>query len=192
MAGEALARDRKKSIAEGRTVLFIDESGFRPLPAVVRTYAPKGQTPVLREWLTWEHLAVISGISPAGELYLTIQSHSFKGPDVVRFLEQLLVEIPGKLLIVWDGIAIHRSRVVKDFLTEGAAERVWIEQLPGYAPELNPDEGVWQHLKHVELRNHVCHSIEQLRSDLERAVEQLKPRRDVICGFVREPGCYAV
>ena len=68
----------------------MDESGFRPLPSVVRTWAPRGQTPLLREWLTWDHLSAISAITPAGELYLSIQERAFKGPDVVCFLQQLL------------------------------------------------------------------------------------------------------
>lgn len=170
----------------------MDESGFRPLPAVVRTWAPRGQTPLLREWLTWDHLSAISAITPAGELYLSVQERAFKGPDVVAFLQQLLDHLPGLLLVVWDGISTHRSRAVKDLLAAGAAQRLWIEPLPGYAPELNPDEGVWNHLKRVELRNLVCHDLAQLRSELEQAVARLKLQTSVIRGFVKEPGCYSV
>jgi transposase len=171
-------------------VLFVDESGFRPLPAVVRTYAPRGRTPVLREWLTWDHLSAISAIAPDGELYLEVQDRALKGPDVVRFLGHLLGEIPGKLLVVWDGLPTHRSRAIKDFLAGGAAERIWIEQLPAYAPELNPDEGVWQYLKRVELRNLVCHSLDHLRAELEAAVERLQLKPAIIRGCIRQPGCY--
>lgn len=171
-------------------MLFVDESGFRPLPAVVRTYAPRGQTPVLREWLTRDHLSAISAISPGGALYLAVQDRALKGPDVVRFLEHLLDQAPGKLLVVWDGLPVHRSRAVKEFLAGGAAERLWIEPLPAYAPELNPDEGIWQHLKRVELRNVVCHSLDELREELDAAVKRLRLKPDVIRGCVRQPGCY--
>jgi len=170
----------------------VDESGFRPLPSVVRTWAAKGQTPILREWLTWDHLSVISGITPTGELYISIQDHAFKGPDIVCFLQQLLDQIPGPLLVVWDGLPTHRSRVVKEFLTDGAAPRLWLEQLPAYAPELNPDEGVWNYLKRVELRNVVCHDLDRLHSEVDRAAEALKQKPEVIRGFVKEPGCYTV
>jgi transposase len=170
----------------------VDESGFRPLPSVVRTWAPRGQTPVLREWLTWDHLSAISAITPAGELYLSIQERAFKGPDVVRFLQHLLDHIAGQLLVVWDGIPPHRSRVVKAFLAAGAAQRLWLERLPGYAPELNPDEGIWRYLKRVELCNLVCHDLAHLRSELEQAVERLKLKPDVIRGCIKEPGCYVV
>jgi transposase len=187
-----LARGGKKAIAEGRTRLFVDESGFRPLPAVVRTWAPRGQTPLLREWLTWDHLAAISAITPSGELYLQLQDHAFKAPDVVRFLQHLLDQVPGKLLVVWDGLPIHRSRAVKDFLVAGAGQRLWLMQLPSDAPELNPDEGIWSYLKHVELANLICHDLTHLRSELEQAVERLKHKPEVIRGCVKEPGCYAV
>ena len=169
-------------------MVFVDESGFRPLPAVVRRYAPVGQTPVLREWLTWDHLSAISAITPTGELYLEMQDRAFKGPDVVRFLEHLLSQIPGKLLVVWDGLPVHRSRVVKEFLAGGAAEWIWLEALPAYAPELNPDEGIWRYLKRVELRNLICHSLDHL--ELEAAVERLRLKPGVIRGCVCQPGCY--
>ena len=85
-----------------------------------------------------------------------------RGPDVIKFLEQLLREIPGKLLVIWDGAPIHRSRAVKEWLSQGASRGIQLEQLPGYAPELNPDEGVWRYLKRVELKNLVCAGLEQL------------------------------
>ena len=95
-------------------------------------------------------------------------------------------------MVVWDSISIHRSRAVKDFLAAGAAQRLWIEPLPGYAPELNPDEGVWNYLKRVELRNLVCHDLVHLHAEVARAVEQLKRQPETIRGFIKEPGCYTV
>ena len=132
-------------------IVFVDESGFYLLPAVVRTYAPIGQTPILREHLSRDHLSAISAISLEGKLYMHEQDGALKGTDVVRFLKHLLRRIPGKLLVLWDGSPIHRSRTVKEFLKNGAASRVQLERLPGYAPELNPDEGIWKHIKYVEL-----------------------------------------
>ena len=64
--------------------MWVDESGFYLLPALVRTYAPIGQTPVLYEHLTRDHLSAISGISLEGKLYMLEQEESLKGPDVVR------------------------------------------------------------------------------------------------------------
>jgi transposase len=168
--------------------LFVDQSGFYMLPAVVRTYAPIGQTPILRERLSREHLSVMSGITSEGKLLMLEQERSFKGPDVVRFLKHALRRIPGKLLVVWDGSPIHRSKAVKEFLAEGASARLQLERLPGYAPELNPDEGIWKHLKHVELKNVCCRSLSELRRELRKAKERLRHKKHVILGCIRQPG----
>ena len=65
---------------------------------------------------------------------MQMQDHSYKGPDVVRFLQLLLREILGKILVIWDGAPIHRSQPIKDFLAKGGAKRIRLERLPGYAP----------------------------------------------------------
>jgi transposase len=155
---------------------------------VVRTYAPIGQTPVLCEELSREHLSVMSGITLEGKLLMMEQDRAFKGEDVVRFLKHALRQIAGKLLVIWDGSPIHRAKVLKKFLKDGAAARVQLEQLPGYAPELNPDEGIWKHLKCVELKNVCCGSLSELRVELRRAKERLRHKREVILGCIRQPG----
>ena len=104
---------------EGRTIVFADQSGFYLLPIVVRTYAPVGRTPVLHEHLSRDHLSAMSGITLEGRLYMLEQERAFKGEDAVRFLKHLMRQIPGKLLVIWDGSPIHRGRAVKDFLARG-------------------------------------------------------------------------
>lgn len=158
------------------------------LPAVCRTYAPIGQTPVLNEQLSHDHLSVMSTITPEGKLLMMEQEKAFKAEDVVRFLKHLLREIPGKLLIVWDGAPIHRSKVVKQFLADGGAARIQLEQLPGYAPDLNPDEGIWKHLKYVELKNVCCRDLRELKVELRKAKERLRHKKHVILGCIRQPG----
>jgi transposase len=183
-----MAFPKKGAMKEGRTILFADQSGFYLLPTVVRTYAPIGQTPILNEHLTHDHLSVMSGITLEGKLLMIEQDRAFKGPDVVRFLKHALSQIPGKLLVIWDGSPIHRSKAVKEFLAEGAASRVRLEQLPAYAPELNPDEGVFKHLKCVELKNLCCQDIAELRTELRKAKERLRHKVHVILGCIRQPG----
>lgn len=155
---------------------------------MVRTYAPRGRTPVIRERLTHDHLSAISAITPEGKLYLAVREHALTGVEVVRFLRHLLQHIPGKLLVVWDGSPIHRGQVVKDYLADGGGRRIYLERLPAYAPELNPDEGVWSYLKQVELRNVSCPSIPHLRTELCRAKERLRHKPTVIAGCFAETG----
>jgi transposase len=160
--------------------VFIDEAGFYLLAALARTYSPIGQTPILSVPLTYDHLSAISAITPDGRLYLTIQTDSFDGPSLVRFLRHLLRHIPGKLLVIWDGLPAHHGTAVREFLSQGGAQRIHLERLPGYAPELNPDEGVWRYLKHVELRNVCCRDLDHLYSELRKATARLRHKSHVI------------
>jgi DDE superfamily endonuclease len=142
----------KRALNEGGTIVFCDQSGFYLLPAVVRTYAPIGQTHVLHEQLSRDRLTVMSGIAPEDNLYMIEQERAFKGEEACRVLKALMRQIPGELLGVGHGSPIHRGQAVKDFLAGGASHRLQLEQLFGHASDLNPDEGTWKHLKYMELR----------------------------------------
>lgn len=108
------------------------------------------------------------------------QERAYRAERVVAFLRVLLRKITGKLLVIWDGSPIHRAKVIKEFLAQGAAKRLHLERLPGYAPDLNPQEGVWNLLKRRELKNLCCQSLSHLRQELVRAKERLRHRRDVL------------
>ena len=110
----------------------------------------------MRVFLTRDHLSVISGLTRDGRLLMQVRSRACQAPDVVEFLKHLLRHLPGKLLVIWDGAPIHRAQPVHDFLAAGGAARLHLEPLPAYAPDLNPDEGIWNYLKRVELRNVSC------------------------------------
>lgn len=183
-----MARAKKGAEEEGRTIVWVDESAFYLLPSVVQTYAPKGQTPVLTVPLTRDHLSAISGITMDGTLLLMVQEGAYRSPEVVVFLRHLLRHLPGKLLVIWDGAPIHRSNVVKEFLSDGGSQRIRLERLPGYAPDLNPDEGIWSYLKRVELRNVRCKDLGHLRRELRLAVGRLRYRRHVVKGCIRHAG----
>jgi transposase len=185
VARRNLAGPQKGAQAQGQTIFFIDESGFSPWPRVVRTYAPVGQTPILRERCTRDHLSAISAISPEGKVYFHSQDHAINSDDVVAFLEHLLREVAGRMVLIWDGAPIHRSHTIKEFLANGASQRLHLERLPAYAPELNPDEGLWQQLKGVELRNVCCFHIPHLRHALRDAVKRVRHKPWLIQSFFR-------
>jgi transposase len=178
-----VAGHQKGAQAQQQTILFIDESGFYPLPSVVRTYAPIGQTPILQEWWTRDHLSAISAISQEGKLYFHNQDHALNSDDVVAFLEHLLREVPGRMVLIWDGAPVHRSHVIKKFLANGAAQRLHVERLPAYAPDLNPGEGLWHQLKGVELRNVCCFNLPHLRRELRDAVKRVRRKPRILRGF---------
>jgi transposase len=155
---------------------------------VVRTWAPKGETPILHHRLTNDHLSLISAISPDGGLYFKLQDHAYKSDTVIAFLEQLHAQIPGKLLVIWDGAPIHRSNAIKDYLADGAAEWLHLERLPGYAPDLNPDEGIWQYLKHVELKNECFATLADLEVAAQAALQRMNKRPEIVQACYRQIG----
>jgi len=155
----------------------------------VRTSAPVGQTPVLQVPLTRDHLSVIGGITPQGRMFMQMQEHAYDAQDVIAFLRLLLRKIPGKLLVIWDGASIHRAKVIKEFLAAGGAKRLHLERVPGYAPDVNPQEGIWNLLKRRELKNLCCPHLSYLRQALVRAKERLRHRREILQScFLRSLG----
>jgi len=140
----------------------------------------RGQTPILSEILTRDHLSAISAITPQGKLYLHLQEGAMDGWDIVRFLCHLLRHIPGKLLILWDGASIHRGEAVRKFLATDHDQDIWLERFPPYAPDLNPDEGIWHYFKNVELRNLCIDNLVQLRAAIHQAATRIRQKTRVI------------
>jgi transposase len=181
---ELLRRARR----ERRVLVFEDESGFYLLPGLVRTYAPEAQTPIIREKQTRDHLSVMGGMTPEGKVYTLARQESLTGLHTVEFLVHLLRVTGRRLLVVWDGSPIHRRAAVRDFVA-GTRGKIWLEALPGYAPDLNPwDEGGWHHLKHAEMRNLVCHDLEELHEQFHLAVGRLRQKSHLIRSFFAQAG----
>lgn len=177
----------KKARREGRIIVFIDEAGFYLLPAQGRTYAPRGQRPRIDVKLTRDHLSVMGGLTTELRLYLRVQEHAFGSKDVEAFLRYLMSCIPGRLLVVWDGDTIHRSAALREFI-RSLRGWIFVERLPGYAPDLNPVEGIWNILKNVELKNLSCPDVTQLRSHLGRASARIRHRTYVLRGCFTQAG----
>jgi transposase len=119
---------------------------------------------------------------------LQLRESAYDAVGVVAFLRTLLDQVEGHLTVIWDGAPIHRARVLKDFLREGAAKRLHLERLPGYAPDLNPDEGIWNYLKRVELANVCCHDLVDLTTQVRQAEQRLRGKPDIICACSRQCG----
>jgi len=130
----------------------------------------------------------MSGITPSGQLFSMRRDHPLTSWESILFLCHLRRMIGTDLLAIWDGAPIHRSDEVKTFLAQGGTAFVHLEQLPAYAPELNPDEGVWQQLKNVELRNLWCDDLTHLSSELTLAMRRLRNKPDLIQSFFVEAG----
>jgi transposase len=178
----------RRARRERRVLVFEDESGFYLLPGLVRTYAPEARTPVIREVQTRDHLSVMGGMTPEGKVYTLARQESLNGLHSVEFLVHVLRVAGPRLLVIWDGSPIHRRAAVKEFVA-GTQGKVWLEALPGYAPDLNPwDEGGWNHLKHVEMRNLACRDLEELHQEFYLAVGRLRQKPHLVRSFFAQAG----
>src|SRR5262245_23744732 len=179
---------RRRARRERRVLVFEDESGFYLLPGLVRTYAPEAQTPVIREKQTRDHLSVMGGMTPEGKFYALVRRKALNGLHCIEFLEHLRAVMGGRILVIWDGSPIHRRVAVREFV-EGTKGKIWVDQLPGYAPDLNPwDEGGWHHLKNVQMRDLVCHDLEELHEQFHLALDRLRQKPHMARSFFAQAG----
>lgn len=176
-----MAGSKKNAARQGRTIVFVDESGLSERPTRVRTWSPKGQTPTLQYHFNWHQLSVIAGVT-IYRFYFRLFPGSIKGPQVIEFLKALHRQIRRKLLVIWDGLPAHRSRLVKDYL-EAQNGALQIERLPAYAPELNPAEYVWGQLKYHELPNFCAKDFAQLNDVARRRLRSMQRRPSLIKAF---------
>jgi transposase len=136
---------------------------------------------VLQYHFTWKTLSVIAGIT-FWNFYFRLFPGAIRSPQIIEFLTHLLRHIPGKLLIVWDGLPAHRSRAVWDFVRQQRG-RLWLEFLPAYAPELNPTEYIWGHLKQHEVANLCPKNLADLSQHAIRALKRMRRRPTLIMAF---------
>ena len=128
----------------------MDQSGFMLQPTRRRTWALRGQTPIHKVWDRHDRLSVQAAITlpPVRQrlgVYFKLYAHNITTPEVVAFVAYLLRMVPRKVILIWDRWSVHRSALVE--LERRYPERLAIEWLPAYAPELNPTEQVWNHTK---------------------------------------------
>jgi transposase len=183
-----LAIDKKGAFDQQATLIFIDESGFTERPSVRRTWAPRGVTPVIRHRFNWDKLNAIGAIAckPNGEdtrLLLHLQESSIDAQSVVAFLERLHQDVPGRIVLLWDGLPAHRSKIVKDYI---AANQDWlqVERFPAYAPEVDPVEYLWATVKGKDVANFCPDTIGQIRNKLLDAAQRVRDANRMLYNFL--------
>jgi transposase len=172
-AGDAFPRIVREAWRRSAHLAFLDASGFFLTPTVRRALAPRGKTPVLAAWDRRDRLSAISAItvSPAAARpnpFFEVFDHTVHAEQVVAFLADLHRRL-GPLTVVWDRGAIHdQSGLVRAWLAEHPG--VVTEKFPGYAPDLNPDEGVWGWTKYGRLSNLAADDTDEL---WDHAIDEL-------------------
>jgi transposase len=184
----------RRAVETKARVAFVDESGFLMNPLRKKVWARKGQTPQLpHRTRNHEKVSVIGGLvatpGPKRRVKLLTQWHPGGSVDqggVVQFLGRLLRECPGRLIVVWDNLPAHRSKLVKAFCA--AHPRLWLENLPGYAPDLNPIELVWCMSKYHRLANHGIAELEELHRAAQEATDEVAGEQELLRSCIRHTG----
>lgn len=165
-------------------IVFIDESGLSERPTRVRTWAPRGQTPVIQFHFNWKQLSMIAGVTFTN-FYFRLYPGSIKSPQIVEFLQALRSQIGQPLLIIWDGLRAHRSRLVKSWLDELDGEIV-MDFLPPYSPDLNPVEYLWAWVKRHAMANYYPDSFYELKSTARSKLRSAQRRETLITAFWKQ------
>lgn len=176
----------------GAHLVFLDESGFMLTPTVRRTWAPMGKTPLLSCWDRRDRLSAVSCITVSPKTgrvnfyFALLEDNTNVGAEhIVSFLQQLKRHLGGPYTVIWDGSNIHsRSRLVKNYLADHPD--IVAETLPGYAPELNPDEGVWGWTKYGRLANLAAANTQELRQRIREEFATLRKNRHLLNSFIQE------
>jgi transposase len=176
-----VAAAQKKARQQRRTIVFVDESGLSERPQRLRTWSPRGQTPILQYHFNWKKLSAAAGVT-WWNFYFRLYPDAVRAPQVVDFLGHLLRHLPGKLLVIWDGLPAHRAALVRDFI-RAQRGRLRIARLPGYAPELNPVEYLWGYWKRHELPNLCPRDFGQLSYHARCALKRMRRRPSLVMAF---------
>jgi len=191
-ADDELGRSVRAAFARRAHLVFLDESGFSLNPSVRRTLAPRGRTPVLPAWDRRDRISAISCITlspvrarPGLYFELLPDNRTAHAEDVVAFLGQLRRQLRGPFTVVWDRHKIHsKARLVRAWLAEHP--EVVAEDLPAYAPQLNPDEWVWGWAKYGQLANLAAWHTGELRERVTDALLDLKFQPELLNGFIHD------
>lgn len=192
MGEAALASVEKRARRQNALIVFEDESGVSLLPSVRATWAPRGQTPVLRHPFNWKRLSLAGALAyePDGSdahLFFELRPGAYNDETLIAFLSELNEVEQRNVLLIWDGLPSHRSRRMSDWI---ASQRHWlsVERLPGYAPDLNPIENVWGNLKSQELANLCSNTIDQVADIAEDGLDRIGSDAALCFAFLHHSG----
>lgn len=179
----ALARQAKAETAE---IYFWDESGFRADSVQGKTWAPIGQTPVVQVPGQRQSVSAASAVSARGAFWFVTYPGALNGELFVALLKKLMRRRRKPLHLVLDGLPAHKTKVVKTYVasTQG---RLTLHFLPGYAPDLNPDERVWSHAKRTGNARRPLQKGEKLEQRVAAQLAEIGNNPKLVRSFFKHP-----
>lgn len=181
----AIAAEAKKA---GAVIYFGDEAAVHSTAHAGTTWAPVGRTPVVRATGARFKVNLVSAVSPTGQLRFMATDARFTADSFITFCRRLLEGTDRPVFLIVDGHPTHKAKKVKAFVAStGGRLRLFL--LPGYSPELNPDEQVWNHVKTHKISRTVVNSVAELRAMASSALHSLAKTPRLVRGFFHHPDC---
>ena len=179
---ETYPKLRRRAKRLGAKIFFLDEAGFQSDPPLGRTYGLKGKTPVVKNSGQRQSLNVISAVNARGEFWAATYTGKLDAESFVAFLRNFMQGRSARVLLVVDGHPAHKAGLVKRYLEE-LQGRLELHFLPPYAPDLNPDEFVWSHMKNNGVSKKPLKQNESLQERIEQDLNAIKKDRELVRSF---------
>src|SRR5215470_14847215 len=188
---EAWKRKTYPSIAaaakrEKAEIYFWDESGFRADAVQGRTWGVKGETPVVAVPGKRQSVSAASAVNSKGGFWFATYKGGMSADLFVAMLKLIMRARRRPLFLILDSLPAHKAKVVLDYVA-GTNGKLKLFFLPGYAPELNPDELVWSHMKRTGTAKRPLASNESLQDRVEADLFKIKNNRRLVRSFFRAP-----
>ena len=173
----------RRAVKKYKAILYFQDESHISLTALLgRTWSPRGQTPIQEVTGKSGGVAAMSAISNNGSLIFTLLEKRIASDEVIHFLGQMLKHHPRRhLVVVMDQARPHKSKKTQAFID--SQKRLHVFYLPSYSPDRNPDEYVWNHLKHQELKGHQAKTKAELKVLAKRKLKKMASNPEQLRGI---------
>jgi len=183
---EVFPRLRARAKRVGAQIFFLDEAGVRSDQVLGRTWGLRGQTPEVPTSGRRQSVSAISAVNARGAFWYEIYTTRLNAQGFITLLTHFMRRRTGKVFLVLDGHPAHSAKVVAQYV-QSLKGRLELHFLPGYAPELNPDEFVWNHLKRQGVSKTPLRRDESLRSRVQADLAAIKAHPALVRSFFHAP-----
>lgn len=177
---------RKRARRLDATIFFLDEAGFSSEPSLGKTYGLKGSTPVVKTTGQRQKVSAISAVSAKGGFWSKVYTGMLNAGRFVEFLKDFRKGGRGRVFLVVDGHPSHHAKIVKEYV-EGTRGMLELHFIPPYAPDLNPDEFVWQHAKTNGVSKKPLRKNESLKERVKADLAGIKANPKLVKSFFHAP-----
>ena len=173
---------KKRAKHRGADIFFLDEAGIRSDAPLQRTWGAKGQTPVVKTSGQRQSVSAISAVTARGAFWYSVYTGRLNATRFIEFLKTFMRNRRRAVFLVIDGLPAHKARLVAAYV-QSLEGRLELHFLPGYAPDLNPDEFVWNHLRHHGTTKTPLRKNESLRNRVEQNLAAIKHSPKLVRSF---------